>query len=477
MPPKDGPHPNRGTAAPVDENASTPATAHLAWMTLPEREATVRANERITELREEAADLREDAASLREQALGPQEEAMDLREDAAGLREDAAALREQGLRPQGGVSNRRSDLVDRREAAADRRDEAAAKREQVLQPQEQAANLRETAAGRREEAAERRETSASHREQILRPREGSIRDKAEHGAQVEAQLREANEHLVLATLKSQTAAAAAVLAAEQMAHKAKIEAHLQEVQRLAAINTLAAGVAHDFNNLHTAILGNAELGQASVLAGGAASRYFAAIEGAAIRAADLTRQLLAYTGQGVNAIEEVDLGKIVTEIHLPMQFSLPNRITLDFGLAKDLPLVKGDATQLFQIAMNLTTNAGEAFEPEAAGCISIRTRAERLDRASTETAGWILPLAPGSYVTLEVSDTGCGMTPEVLARAFDPFYSTKFTGRGLGLAAVIGLVRSHGGGLRVFSEPSCGTTFKVFLPEMTVPPDSGNLDS
>lgn len=285
-------------------------------------------------------------------------------------------------------------------------------------------------------------------------------------SQVEAQLREANEHLVLATMKAQSATAVAIQAANQIASQAIAEKQLQEVQRLETLGTLAGGVAHDFNNLLTAIIGNAELGSLTVLAGGVADRHFNTIQQAAMRAAELTRQLLAYSGQGQLIMEPLDLGRVAREIILLLQVSIPRQVVVHCELEEHLPLVKGDATQLFQVIMNLTTNAGESFATDEVGQITIRTHGETYDEPTRGCEGWVLPLMAGHYAALEVIDTGHGMSKEIMARMFEPFYSTKFTGRGLGLAAVIGIVRSHAGGLHVESDPGKGTSFKVLLPVM-----------
>jgi PAS domain S-box-containing protein len=245
---------------------------------------------------------------------------------------------------------------------------------------------------------------------------------------------------------------------------AKLAATLQEARKLETLGVLAGGVAHDFNNLLTTILGNANLGALAARPDGELATCFGAIEKAAMRAADLTRQMLAYAGKGKLLVTEVDLGILVQEIILLLAVTIPSRVSLQCDLAEHLPLVKGDTTQLFQIVMNLVTNAAEAFGADAGGRITVRTRTETVDQAGTDTGSWALPMSPGQYVTVEVSDSGAGMTPEVEARAFDPFFSTKFTGRGLGLAAVIGTLRSHGGGLMVRSQSGQGSSFKIYLP-------------
>ena len=289
----------------------------------------------------------------------------------------------------------------------------------------------------------------------------AMTDAAEQAA---AQLREANENLVVATVNAQTLAQAAEQAAAQISYTAHLEAQLLEAQKLETLGVLAGGVAHDFNNLLTAILGNANLGTMAAEEGRSVAPYFGAIEKAAMRAASLTRQLLAYAGTGKPVMAEVDLGIVAKEVIQVFTASLPRHVTLSCDLAERLPLVQGDATQIFQVLMNLVTNAAEACQADKEGRINIRTREENMDEAALGAGHWVLPLTPGRYATLEIRDTGEGMEPEVVKRAFEPFFTTKFTGRGLGLAAVMGIIRSHGGGLWVGSEPECGSSFKIFLP-------------
>jgi signal transduction histidine kinase len=200
---------------------------------------------------------------------------------------------------------------------------------------------------------------------------------------------------------------------------------------------IVGGVAHNFNNLLTTIVGNASLGLMAAPEGDLTA-CFTAIENAAMRAAELTRQLLAYAGKGKLMVTEV--------------------------VAEGLPPVEGDTTQMFQVVLNLVTNAAEAFPADAGGLVTVRTREVQVDQAAIDSGRWSLPLVPGRYVTLEVADTGTGMKPDVAARAFEPFFTTKFTGRGLGLAAVLGTLRSHRGSLKVRSDPGQGSSFKLYLP-------------
>ena len=246
---------------------------------------------------------------------------------------------------------------------------------------------------------------------------------------------------------------------------AKQEAELQQAQELKTLGALAGGVAHIINNLLTSILGNANLGTLAVGPDGVVASYFNAIETGAQRAANLTAQLLAYAGKGKFWVTEVDLNRVVKEVLQRLAPTLPRQVTLHCECA-DLPCVQGDATQIAQVLMGLLSNAVEAFGEDLGGQITIRTCAETLDAPAIESGCWSKTIEPGRYSTLEVIDTGAGMTPEVLARAFEPFFSTKFTGRGLGLAAVMGILCSHRGGLSAHSEVGRGSTFKIYLPAM-----------
>jgi signal transduction histidine kinase len=248
--------------------------------------------------------------------------------------------------------------------------------------------------------------------------------------------------------------------------KAALAVHLHEAQQLETLGVLAGGVAHDFNNLLTSILGNANLGSMKAETGADMAPCFAAIESAAMRAAELTRLLLAYAGKGKYLVTAVDLRMVVEETTSTCSVSIPAGVTLQCELAEGGTLVKGDAIQIRQILINLLANAVEAIADGHEGRISIRTGTERVVQATTKSECCPLPVGPGQYGTLEVADTGAGMPPEVLARAFEPFFTTKFAGRGLGLAAVIGILRSHEGGLEVRTAPGQGSTLKAFLPAL-----------
>jgi PAS domain S-box-containing protein len=242
------------------------------------------------------------------------------------------------------------------------------------------------------------------------------------------------------------------------------EESLRQSQKLESLGVLAGGIAHDFNNLLTSILGNCNLGSMVLPAESPAIPYLDQIEKATLRAADLSRQMLAYAGKGKVSILRVDLNRLVREMTELLSVSLSKKALIRYDLAPVLPEVMADPTQMQQVVMNLVTNASEAIPDGVSGAITLRTGELIVERTFNTVTSIPVGLNSGRYVTLEVSDTGCGMTPEVIAKIFDPFFTTKFTGRGLGLSALLGIVRSHGGGLKVYSEPGRGTSMKVFLP-------------
>jgi PAS domain S-box-containing protein len=244
----------------------------------------------------------------------------------------------------------------------------------------------------------------------------------------------------------------------------KIEDQLRHTQKLESLGVLAGGVAHDFNNLLTGILGNASLALDSVGPRDPNRYSLEEVMRAAERAADLTRQLLAYAGKGRFVLRALDFSELVREISGLVQTSIPKHVQLRLQLADKLPAVEADAGQLQQIVMNLVINGAEAIGPEG-GTVLVRTGAQAVDEPYIRTVSEAADqLRPGLYVMLEVHDTGCGMSADTVSKIFDPFFTTKFTGRGLGLSAVQGIVRAHHGALKVYSTPGQGTTFKVLLP-------------
>jgi PAS domain S-box-containing protein len=232
------------------------------------------------------------------------------------------------------------------------------------------------------------------------------------------------------------------------------EARARHVQKLESIGVLAGGIAHDFNNLLHVVLGNADLARLNLSASSPAREHLDEVIRATQRAADLTQQLLAYSGRGAVESRQLDLSREVREMATLLRTALAKQATLVWDLASDLPAILADPTQIRQVVMNLITNASDAIG-EKAGTISLRTGVSEAGDADT---------GPGTFVFLEVSDTGCGMDSDTLQRIFDPFFSTKFAGRGLGLAAVMGIVETHSGHIRIGTAPGEGTTFRLLFP-------------
>lgn len=243
----------------------------------------------------------------------------------------------------------------------------------------------------------------------------------------------------------------------------RLEAQMRHTQKLESLGVLAGGIAHDFNNLLLAIMGNAGL---ALLDQGPESKIrprLIDIHTAAERAAELCRQLLAYSGRGKIVIESLDLNEVAREMAQLLEVSISKKAVLNYELEEDLPLVEADTAQIRQVIMNLITNASDALGDEE-GVITVRAGSMYCDRHYLSES-YLDELRPeGNYVFVEVRDTGCGMEKAMLDKIFDPFFTTKFTGRGLGMAAVLGIIRGHRGAIRVKSEPGQGSTFTVLLP-------------
>ena len=254
------------------------------------------------------------------------------------------------------------------------------------------------------------------------------------------------------------------ITAERLAlqEKERLEAGVRHSQKLESLGVMASGIAHDFNNVLLTILGNAEL--VSKHAGDARSvrTHVEKIEAAAERASELTGQMLTYTGNAQIQQKPIDLNQVVTEVAALMRVAISKKATLTLELHPDLPQVVGDPVQMSQVILNLITNASEALRGES-GSIVLRTGVTRLDDTFQHWNGGPRGEA-AEHVILEARDTGRGMDPDTLGKIFDPFFSTKFKGRGLGLATVLGIVRAHSGLTRVTSAPGQGTTFTIALP-------------
>ena len=263
---------------------------------------------------------------------------------------------------------------------------------------------------------------------------------------------------------------------EQEAARRRWEAQMLQAQKLESLGVLAGGIAHDFNNLLVAMLGNSSLALADLEPQSRAAECIRDVEAAAVRAAELVRQLLAYAGKGPFTVEKVHLRSIVEEMTHLLETSISKKATLRLVYDAGVPPVLADATQLRQVAMNLITNASEALGNES-GTITVEVRCETCEEGCSEGVSGNHALPAGTCACLEVSDTGCGMDEATRARIFDPFFTTKFAGRGLGLAAALGIVRRHGGVIRVKSTPGEGTRVEVLFPTSAETESQSETDS
>jgi PAS domain S-box-containing protein len=243
----------------------------------------------------------------------------------------------------------------------------------------------------------------------------------------------------------------------------QLERQMQQGQKLESLGVLAGGIAHDFNNLLTVILGHADLALMGQDHSSHARENLQGIRAACLKASDLCRQMLAYSGKAKFSIEPINLTEVVGEMLNLLRSSISRKVTLDLHLKPDLPSIRGDITQIRQVVMNLVINGAEAIG-DAVGALSISTGVEFCSGGDLARMALHDKPREGHYVCLEVRDTGCGMNEETLKRIFEPFFTTKFTGRGLGLSAVLGIVKGHEGALALESTPGKGTRFRVLFP-------------
>lgn len=244
------------------------------------------------------------------------------------------------------------------------------------------------------------------------------------------------------------------------------DARVQHAQKLESLGLLAGGIAHDFNNLLVGILANAELARDELPPGSAALESCSQIVDSAQRAAELTRQMLAYAGKGRFEVRQLNMSEEVESTLDLLRSVISKKAELKLELATDLPMVAADATQLRQVVMNLITNASDALGDDE-GVITLRTTSRRVLAGEVQLPLSQDELPEGQYVLVEVSDTGEGMDQDTISRIFDPFFTTKFVGRGLGLAAVLGILRGHRGGVEISSERQRGSSFRVYLPALS----------
>jgi CheY-like chemotaxis protein len=224
---------------------------------------------------------------------------------------------------------------------------------------------------------------------------------------------------------------------------------------------LTRGIAHDFNNLMGSILAQAELAETELAAGSSPGEEILRIKGVAIRASEIVRELMIYSGQDKAKLEPVDVSQLVEEMLELFKISISKHAALKAELPRSLPAVLGNAAQIRQVVMNLIINASEAIGEKGG---EIRVATSRVTGTQDFDPNRSTGLPEGDYLRLEVSDNGGGLTEEVRARIFDPFFTTKFPGRGLGLAVVQAIVRAHSGAINIACAPGGWTTFQILWP-------------
>ena len=250
----------------------------------------------------------------------------------------------------------------------------------------------------------------------------------------------------------------------------QIEQDARQVQKMESLGRLAGSIAHDFNNLLVGMLAQTSLGLAKLRSENPAHTHIEKAVEATKRASDLTRQLLTYSGRDQYEYQPVSLNTLIVDNLKLFQVAMPKNVQLQLELADYLPLIEADLGQIHQVMMNLIINAAEAFEGDS-GMVLIKTDTQEINHL-TEIPWQFVGEQPrlGLYVTLSVQDNGRGIDAQILAKIFDPFFSTKFTGRGLGLAVVQGVLRSHRGGIMVESKEGKGTLLRAFFPASSMMP-------
>ncbi len=245
--------------------------------------------------------------------------------------------------------------------------------------------------------------------------------------------------------------------------KSDLQRQLYQAQKMESLGLMAAGAAHDFNNLLTGIMGGIGLLADHVPAQGEAQELIRELELTVKRASELTHQMLIYSGRGKFVMEDVDLSALVRDMQPLFRTSIGKNVEVRFDLGDHLPRIKADPTQKRQVIMNLVINASDAIG-DRAGMITIRTR--ELSCRQEDFNGLVVSgtLPRGRCVCLEVIDTGCGIDREKCTKVFDPFFTTKKTGKGLGLAVVLGIVVAHKGAIVIDSELGKGTRFINLIP-------------
>jgi two-component system, cell cycle sensor histidine kinase and response regulator CckA len=303
--------------------------------------------------------------------------------------------------------------------------------------------------------------------------EEQILDKIRHGERVEhfetTRLRKGGAvihvALTISPIRDRNGAlVGASHVARDITERRAFEQQMRQAQRLESLGVLAGGIAHDFNNLLTGIIGNASLAADTLDDAHAARLFLGELTLSAERAADLTRQLLAYSGRGQFMVGPVNISDVLAEISTLVKAAIPKTVEIRLEMERSIPAIEADRSQIQQLAMNLVINGAEAIGEGRPGRVVVKTGAEWMGSDHLRAAFPEAQIEAGNYVFIQVEDNGCGMDEQTRAKIFDPFFTTKFTGRGLGLAAAVGIVKAHKGAIRVASAAGKGTTFKVIFP-------------
>jgi PAS domain S-box-containing protein len=249
------------------------------------------------------------------------------------------------------------------------------------------------------------------------------------------------------------------------AERQKLQSQMQYTQKLKSLEILAGGIAHDFNNLLMAILGNASLASSYLSPDALPYQFIKKIEKSSKDAAELTNQMLAYSGKGKFILKEVNISGLIDDMRQLLKASVSKKVSLKFEFGKLLPSIMADSSQIRQVILSLIINSSEAIG-EKSGTVQVKTDRLKMNRASFADDYLDPNLREGEYIYLEVTDSGPGMEANIKNRIFDPFFTTKFSGRGLGLAVVLGIVRGHNGTLKVWSKPGKGSSIRVLFPIM-----------
>jgi PAS domain S-box-containing protein len=254
--------------------------------------------------------------------------------------------------------------------------------------------------------------------------------------------------------------------ARDLRNEIALQQQIEHVDRLESLGILAGGIAHDFNNILTAIICNAGIAANKLPSDSPAQKHLHRIEQSSVQAANLCKQMLAYSGKACFVIQSVNLSTLIADMSSLLEVSVDKSVRLEFHLCDQLPAIDIDITQIQQIIMNLIINASEAC-PKEHGSISVSTGIMHVDKTQLQSSLHQNDVSSGDFVYLRVSDNGCGMTTDTRKKIFDPFFTTKFTGRGLGMSAVLGIVHGHQGLIQLDSTPDKGSTFNIALPIST----------